>query len=202
MYIHILPQFIQEYTNEPELVSVSVPELNFSIYGNDLTTGHPYPNKNYHVGMSKNRKSLIGLLLKTDKSLTKFTTEYKWYIPEIGDLIHIVDNHIEDDTYDLVSQDTMLNIGFLDFEARIHNSYSGMAPVNITPTMRTRFKEELETDKPKRDSIEERIIKVGLYGYVNYRRDELYLHSIESDRLAKSFIFEGRYPLINKAIIV
>ena len=77
-----------------------------------------------------------------------------------------------------------------------------MAPVNITPTMRTRFKEELETDKPKRDSIEERIIKVGLHGYVNYRRDELYLHSIESDRLAKSFIFEGRYPLINKAIIV
>ncbi len=47
----------------------------------------PFPNKRLNVGMQKNRKAMIGLLLDMIKSKS-FSTQYKWYIEDIGIVQH------------------------------------------------------------------------------------------------------------------
>lgn len=204
MYIHILPQLINTDMSQVTLLSVSIPELNFKLSGKELVTKNPYPNKIYYVGMRPGRKALIGILLKTENPLNKFTTHYEWDVENVGVVTHVVETYIEDQQYDLVSQDAMTSLGFSGFESRIYKDYAGMAPTHITPTMKTMLKTENSEskDKPKRLPVEEKIIKIGFYGYISYKKDELHVNSIESERLAKSLLFSGRYPLLKDAIIV
>lgn len=202
MYIHIVPQLIQEFYGEVKLLSVSIPELNFNIEQTKLFSKNPYPNKNYQVGMTKNRKAIIGILLKTEKKLKKFTTIYEWEVERLGKLTHVIENYIEDEKYDLVSQDITLNIGFSDFENRVYKKYEGISPMNIMAVMRTTPSIFEQNDKPKRLSIEEVIKKHELNGFVSYRKDELHLHTIELKRLENPIVFGNRYTLTKDAIVI
>ncbi|EEC0866539.1 hypothetical protein AHY58_004891, partial [Salmonella enterica subsp. enterica] len=118
MLLHIVPQLMHLMANKCQLESVVIQKLNFKISGDALATGRPYPNKNIWVGMRKGRKAINGILLKTDNKLRDFTTEYRWRIENLGVITHKVTTYIEDDEFDLVSHDIMLNGGFEQWESR------------------------------------------------------------------------------------
>jgi len=112
MYLHIIPQLFHLMANGSHLESIVIPELDFKIEGDALSTGKPYPNKNIWVGMRKGRKAINGLLLKTDKHLKWFTVDYQWHIENMGVINHRVTTYIEDNDFDMISHDIMLNGGF------------------------------------------------------------------------------------------
>ncbi|WP_449769239.1 DUF6012 family protein [Klebsiella pneumoniae] len=91
--------------------------------GDALSCGRPFPNKRLNVGMQKNRKAMIGLLLENDKKVSHFTTQYKWYIEDIGIVQHNIKTIVLDCDFDLISQYIGLNIGLDEFKPRLHHSY-------------------------------------------------------------------------------
>ncbi len=110
MYLHIVPQLFHLMANKCHLESIVIPELDFKIEVDALSTGRPHPNKNIWVGMRKGRKAINGLLLKTDKHLKWFTADYQWHIENMGLITHRVTTYIEDNEFDMVSQDIMLMV--------------------------------------------------------------------------------------------
>nr|WP_256923899.1 DUF6012 family protein [Klebsiella quasipneumoniae] len=78
---------------------------------------------------------MIGLLLEYDKQVSHFTTQYKWYIEDIGIVQHNIKTIVLDCDFDLISQYIGLNIGLDEFKPRLHHSYHNAAPVKIQPMM-------------------------------------------------------------------
>jgi hypothetical protein len=211
MYIHLLPQISDKLGFEAELSKIIIPELSVELDNSFFKTGTPYPNKSYSVGSIKKKKDHIGLLIKTKSHIDFFTTIYEFNSKLVKNTIrHVVKNVIvpTDEMFDLVSQDIILNIGMADLPSRVYEDYKNMSPLNIQPTMYLQVdipsNKENETLKPKRKSDEMTIDKLNnLHCYVYHRTDTIKLHTIESERLRKSYIFPGdRYPHLEDAIEV
>lgn len=171
MYLHIVPSLFHLMANKCHLESISIPEIGFNVSGSALSTGRPWPNKNLLVGMRKGRKAINGLLLKTDKNLKWFTAEFKWNIENMGVINHRVISYIEDDDFDLVSQDIMLNHSFDKWEPRIHSAYANMAPVKIQPKM------ESFITKPGAESHDQ-WVEYEWGSFLQSREESLLLHTI------------------------
>ncbi|UYB60141.1 DUF6012 family protein (plasmid) [Klebsiella michiganensis] len=135
MYLHLVPTLYHTISNKCRLESVTIPELEFEIKGDALSCGRPIPNKRLNVGMQKNRKAMVGLLVEYGKQVSHFTTQYKWYIGDIGFVQHNIKTIVLDCELDLISQYIGLNIGLDEFKPRLHPSYHKVAPVKIQPMM-------------------------------------------------------------------
>ncbi|EIO1438449.1 hypothetical protein AO411_2019760 [Salmonella enterica subsp. enterica serovar Sarajane] len=195
MYLHIVPRLFHLMANKCHPESVTIPELDFIIEGNALSMGRPYPNKNIWVGMRKGRKAINGILLKTDKHLKWFTTEYQWCIENMGMITHRVTTCIEDNEFDMVSQDIMLNGGFDSWESRVHSAYENLAPVEIQPTM------ESFLNKPG-ENTHDVWIEYEWGDFLISREESLLLHTIQPERLNTDFSLFSRLPSLEQAIII
>lgn len=208
MHIHLVPQYFHQYAEQVKLLSVSIPELDFSLSGEELATKKPFTNKCYNVGSTKGRKALIGILLKTDKQLETFTSVYEWSVEGFGVVKHTIVNHIQDQNDDLISQDVLLALGFggteKNFARRVSPDYDNIAPVHIAPVLRLAPEcyENNGSDSQKRWPAEVEISQNDMDHYVSHLHDHIKLHSMESERLANALINAGRYPEIEKAIVV
>lgn len=193
MYLHIVPKLYHLMGNKCRLESVYIPELNFKIDGDDLSTGRPWPNKCVWVGMRKGKKAINGILLKTDKELKWFTTEYQWDIDNMGMISHRVTTYIEDDDFDLVSQDILLNGGFDKWKSRVHSAYENLSPVKIQPKM------ESFLNKPGEDTFD--MWEEYDWGdFLLSREESLLLHTIQSERLNTDFSLFSRFPSFKQVI--
>jgi hypothetical protein len=182
--------------NKCHLESITIPELDFKLEGDALSTGRPHPNKNIWVGMRKGRKAINGLLLKTDKNITSFTTESRWYVENMGVINHRVTTYIEDNDFDMFSHDIMLNSGFDKWESRRHSAYTGGSPAKNQPRM-----ESFLSNPGRRDSHDTwRVFDWG--DFLESREESLLLHTIQSERLNTDFSLFSRLPSIQQAIIV
>lgn len=194
MVIHIVPKLFHLMANKCHLQSVEIPELSFKVEGDALSVGRPWPNKNIWVGMRRGRKATNGLLLNTDKRLKDFTTKYQWTIEGMGTIEHIVVNYIEDDEFDMVSQEILLNGGFDKWESRVHSAYTNLAPVYIQPKMES-FLSKIGTES--HDVWTE--FEWGKF--LTLREESLLLHSIQSERLNTDFsLFVSRLPSSEQVI--
>lgn len=192
MYLHIVPALLHRMANECFLKSITIPELDFNLTSESLSTKRPYPNKTIWVGMLKGRKALEGILLKTDKKLDWFTTEYQWEIEGLDSIRHTVTTYIEDHDYDLVSHNILLGDGYKNWESRRHQAYKGIAPVHIQPMMKS-----LYTPDEKRES-HDTWTTYEWGDFLNMREESLLLHSIESERLSSHY--SDRLPTLDSAI--
>lgn len=196
MYLHIVPQLFHLMANKCHLESIVIPELDFKIEVDALSTGRPHPNKNIWVGMRKGRKAINGLLLKTDKHLKWFTADYQWHIENMGIITHRVTTYIEDNEFDMVSQDIMLNGGFEQWENRRHSAYDEISPAKNQPRM-----ESFLSNPGKRDSHDTwRVFDWG--DFLELREESLLLHTIQSERLNTDFPLFNRLPSQEQAIII
>ncbi|CZV48594.1 DUF6012 family protein [Enterobacter hormaechei] len=195
MYIHIVPSLFHLMANKCHLESIVISELEFKLEGDALSTGRPHPNKNIWVGMKKGRKAINGLLLKTNKHLKSFTADYQWEIENLGMIKHRVTTYIEDDEFDMVSQDIMLNGGFDGWKSRVHSAYENLAPVRIQPKMESFLN---KTGKETHDVWKE-------YSWGDFllsREESLLLHTIQSERLNTECSMFSRLPSTDQAIII
>lgn len=195
MFIHIVPSLFHLMANKCHLESITISELDFKIEGEALSTGRPHPNKNIWVGMKKGRKAINGLLLKTNKNLRSFTADYQWDIENLGMIKHRVTTYIEDDEFDMVSQDIMLNGGFDGWKSRVHSAYENLAPVRIQPKM------ESFLNKPGKETHD--VWKEYSWGdFLLSREESLLLHTIQSERLNTECSMFRRLPSTDQAIII
>lgn len=184
MYLHIVPRLFHLMANKCHLESVTIPELDFIIKSDALSTGRPYPNKNIWVGMRKGRKAINGILLKTDKHLKWFTTDYQWHIEKMGLITHRVTNYIEDSDFDMVSQDIMLNGGFEQWESRRHSTYNEISPAKNQPRM-----ESFLSNPGKRDSHDTwRVFDWGGFSRTQRRKFAPAYHSVRTTEYKFSFV--------------
>lgn len=195
MYIHIVPELFHLMANKCHLESIAISELDFKIEGDALSTGRPHPNKNIWVGMRKGRKAINGLLLKTDKHLKWFTTDYQWHIENMGMINHRVTTYIEDSDFDMVSHDILLNGGFDKWKSRVHSAYENSAPAKIQAKM------ESFLNKPGKETHD--VWEEYDWGdFLLSREESLLLHTIQSERLNTDFSLFSRLPSTEQAIAV
>ncbi|MGS6255010.1 DUF6012 family protein [Enterobacter asburiae] len=193
MYLHLVPRLFHLMANKCHLESITIPELDFIIEGDALSTGRPYPNKNIWVSMRKGRKAINGLLLKTDKHLKWFTTDYQWNIENMGMINHRVTTYIEDNDFDMVSHDIMLNGGFDSWDRRVHSAYENLAPVKIQPKM------ESFLNKPG-ENTHDVWIEYEWGDFLKSREESLLLHTIQSERLNTQHSLFERLPSFESTI--
>lgn len=197
MFIHLLPEIIDDLGIQPVLNKIIIPELSLELGKESFNTKNPYPNKKYCVGTVKGRKAMIGLIIETSQVLQQFTTIYKWD-SLVGEITHTINNKIEktEETFDFVSQDIMLCLQMDELPSRINENYSGMSPLSIKPIMYL-----TERDSHKRKSDEYTINRVKNFGdFVSDRTDTIILQTIEPERLSKSIVHEGRFPTLAQSI--
>lgn len=174
MYIHIVPKLYHLMANKCSLKSISIPELDFIIDSESLSVGRPWPNKCLWVGMRKGRKSVNGLVLQTDKKLRWFTTIYTWDIEDMGLIYHQVNTYIEDDNFDMVSQEILLNGSF--------DKWSNL-------------------NKPGENSHD--VWEEFEWGdFLLSREESLLLHTIQSERLSTDCSLFKRQPSIESALVI
>ena len=193
MYLHLVPTLYHIISNKCQLESVTIQELEFEIKGDALSCGRPYPNKRLNVGMLKNRKAMVGLLLEYDKQISQFTTEYKWAIENIGVVQHNIKTIVLDSEFDLISQCIGLNIGLDEWKPRLHPSYHKVAPVKIQPMMES-YRTGEAVNKLQHD--------VWANNALLFRTETLLLHTLESERLSRYSFFIDRLPQLGSAICI
>ncbi|MDP0616726.1 DUF6012 family protein [Klebsiella pneumoniae] len=193
MHLHLVPTLYHTISNKCRLESVTIPELKFEIKGDALSCGRPFPNKRLNVGMQKNRKAMIGLLLEYDKKVSHFTTQYKWYIEEIGIVQHNIKTIVLDCDFDLISQYIGLNIGLDEFKPRLHHSYHNAAPVKIQPMMES-YRTGEPVNKLHHDVWDNNVLLS--------RTETLLLHTLETDRLSEYSLLTDRLPELSSAICI
>ncbi|WP_154974905.1 DUF6012 family protein [Klebsiella grimontii] len=193
MYLHLVPTLYHIISNKCKLESVTIPELEFEIKGDELSCGRPYPNKRLNVGMLKNRKAMVGLLLEYNKQLSQFTTEYKWVIENIGIVQHHIKTIVLDSEFDLISQYIGLNIGLDELKSRLHPSYHKVAPVKIQPMMES-YRSGEAVNHLQHDVWDKNVLLS--------RTETLLLHTLESERLSRYSYFIDRLPQLGSAICI
>ena len=193
MHLHLVPTLYHTISNKCRLESVTIPELKFEIKGDALSCGRPFPNKRLNVGMQKNRKAMIGLLLEYDKKVSHFTTQYKWYIEDIGIVQHNIKTIVLDCDFDLISQYIGLNIGLDEFKPRLHHSYHNAAPVKIQPMMESHL-----TGAPVNKLHHHVLANKVLLSTT----ETLLLHTLETDRLSEYSLLTDRLPQLSSAICI
>ncbi|EEW7548693.1 hypothetical protein D6Z12_25240 [Escherichia coli] len=181
--------------NKCTLKSISIPELDLIIDGESLSVGRPWPNKCLWVGMRKSRKAVNGLLLHTDKKLRWFTTRYTWDIEDMGLIHHQVNTYIEDNEFDMVSQEILLNGSFDKWSDRVHSAYEGKPPAIIQPKMESFLKRPGEDSHDMWEEFE--------WGnFLISREESILLHTIQSERLTTDFSLFKRQPSIESALVI
>lgn len=193
MHLHIVPKLFHLMANKCNLKSIVIPELDFKIEGEALSVGRPWHNKNVWVGMRKGRKAINGLLIHTDKKLNWFTTEFCWDIEGMGLIHHRVTAYIEDEQFDMVSQDILLNGGFDKWKSRVHTAYENLAPAKIQPKM------ESFLNKPG-DETHDMWQEYDWGDFLLSREESLLLHTIQSERLNTDFSLFNRLPSFENVI--
>ncbi|HAV9700398.1 TPA: hypothetical protein JLG89_004293 [Escherichia coli] len=195
MYIHIVPKLYHLMANKCSLKSISIPELDFIIDSESLSVGRPWPNKYVWVGMRKGRKAINGLLLKTDTPLKWFTAEYQWCIENMGVITHRVTTYIEDDEFDMVSQDILLNGAFDKWSDRVHSAYEDRPPARVQPKMESLLNKSGENSHDVWEEFE--------WGdFLLSREESLLLHTIQSERLKTDFSLFKKQPSIESALVI
>ncbi|HAW8336624.1 TPA: hypothetical protein JLT81_004340 [Escherichia coli] len=195
MYLHIVPKLFHRMANKCSLKTISIPELDFIIDSESLSVGRPWPNKCLWVGMRKGRKSVNGLILQTDKKLRWFTTRYTWDVEDMGLIHHQVNTYIEDDEFDMVSQEISLNCAFDKWSNRVHSAYEGKPPAIIQPKMESFLK------RPGEDSCD--MWEEFEWGnFLISREESILLHTIQSERLNTDFSLFKRQPSIESALVI
>lgn len=193
MYIHVVPRLINRLGNVCILDSVSIPEIAFNLSAVELSTGKPWPNKTISVGMRRSRKAINGILIRTENKLKSFTTESKWKVENMGIITHHIVTYIEDDEFDMVSQDILLNGGFDSWENRCHKAYQNLPPVHVQPKMETL----LRTPSDESDDMWE---EYPWGNFLRSREERLFLHTIQSARLDTKISMFSRFPSLEHAI--
>lgn len=193
MYLHIVPTLYHLIANKCRLESVAVPELDFEIKGEALSSGKPYPNKRMNVGMQKGRKAMIGLILQCDKPVSHFTTISKWGIEDVGVIEHQVKTIVMDSEFDLVSQYMYLSIGLDERKPRLHCSYHNSTLNKIQPMMESYRSGEAVNTLPH-DVWDNNILRS--------RKETLLLHSLQTERLSEYRFLSDRIPQLSSAIRV
>ncbi|EGM9638937.1 hypothetical protein KED40_004657 [Escherichia coli] len=195
MYLHIVPKLFHRMSNKCSLKSISIPEIDFLVNSDSLSVGRPWPNKCVWVGMQKGRRAVNGLILHTDKKPRYFTTRYTWDIEDMGVIHHQINTHIEDDEFDMVSQEILLNGAFDKWSDRVHSAYENKPPAIIQPKM------ESLLNKPGEYSHD--IWKEFGWGdFLVSREENLLLHTIQPERLNTDISLFRRQPSINGALLI
>ena len=185
MYIHIVPKLYHLMANKCSLKSISIPEFDFIIDSESLSVGRPWPNKCLWVGMRKGRKSVNGLVLQTDKKL-------RWFM---GLIYHRVNTYIEDDDFDMVSQEILLNGSFDKWSNRVHSAYENKPPARIQPKMESLLNKPGENSHDVWEEFE--------WGdFLLSREESLLLHTIQSERLSTDCSLFKRQPSIESALVI
>lgn len=217
MYIHLMPVFMDDlFLGEPKLISVEIPELNFCLKNDELTQSKPYNNKKYIVGSNKKAKK-IGILIKTNQNIDKFTSIYTWVISGIT-FKHTIHNIIEDHEQELFSQYFTLNLAHQtehdNFSNRLYKDYANIKPVYLDAVFRNDIQKFLSIDDIRapldhvidicvlQEEDEELGIFEDSFTYVSEIFDELHLHSLENERLSKLNYFKKHNPDLSDAIII
>lgn len=194
MYIHIVPKLYHLMANKCSLKSISIPELDFIIDSESLSVGRPWPNKCLWVGMRKEGSQLMASFCKQIK-LRWFTTIYTWDIEDMGLIYHQVNTYIEDDDFDMVSQEILLNGSFDKWSNRVHSAYENKPPARIQPKM------ESLLNKPGENSHD--VWKEFEWGdFLLSREESLLLHTIQSERLNTDCSLFKRQPSIESVLVI
>lgn len=135
MYLHIVPALYHTLKNKCYLERVFIPEIDFVIKSEDLSTGSPFANMFFNIGSRKCHKPEVGILVKTDQKLKNFTTVSVWNIEGLPNITHKVITYIDDDSYDMVTHDAKLTMPTKLWDNRTHPAYEGEASKNYIPRM-------------------------------------------------------------------
>lgn len=147
------------------------------------------------MGWNAKRKSVNGLVLQTDKKLRWFTTIYTWDIEDMGLIYHQVNTYIEDDDFDMVSQEILLNGSFDKWSNRVHSAYENKPPARIQPKMESLLNKPGENSHDVWEEFE--------WGdFLLSREESLLLHTIQSERLNTDCSLFKRQPSIESALVI
>jgi len=111
----------------------------------------------------------------------------------MGLIHHRVTAYIEDEQFDMVSQDIMLNGGFDKWKSRVHTAYENLAPAKIQPKM------ESFLNKPG-DETHDVWQEYDWGDFLLSREESLLLHTIQSERLNTDFSLFNRLPSFENVI--
>jgi hypothetical protein len=196
MFIHVVPKLHHMMANSCKLTSVKIPEINLDLKEDLLGTGRPFPNKKIFVGMkkNKNKKAIIGFIVETKIHLKSFTVISTWKIENFDPITHIVTNYVEDEDFDMISQDSLLCAGFNGHANRIHPYYRNIPPAVIDPRMES-------LSMVERKSAHDTYSEYAWGNFLQQREENYRAMTIPSTRLKNEFslIYHDRLPDISSA---
>lgn len=138
MLIHLTPRLYVTYVpgSSCSLIDLSCPELGLQLLGGvDLSTGTPWPNRNYLVAMKKGgRKAIDGFFVETPRHVPEFTTTARWLVD--GKTIeHVVTHQVLDETRDAVTECMLLTEAHGPFDLRRPEALAEWTNLACQPTM-------------------------------------------------------------------
>lgn len=223
MLIHLIPSIdvsIYPEFDNVELIDVCIPELNLTLNnGSELTTGCPYPNKNYLVarrvsnikkwGVKIDRKAREGFLIETPVFIKSFSVTIRWLGKVDGEidnpliideqnsklggviLTHKTNFTVSDSKFDVVSTNHQLLPCMSIFEDDEERGALNTFKIKHNPFISDEFCEYKADDESLK--IIEKLIKVrGLKAFKDLGQSVLYLltHRTENIELATQDIRE------------
>ncbi|HHI0133762.1 TPA: DUF6012 family protein [Escherichia coli] len=122
-------------------------------------------------------------------------TIYTWDIEDMGLIYHQVNTYIEDDNFDMVSQEILLNGSFDKWSNRVHSAYENKPPARIQPKMESLLNKPGENSHDVWEEFE--------WGdFLLSREESLLLHTIQSERLSTDCSLFKRQPSIESALVI
>ncbi|EKR8676178.1 hypothetical protein P9K21_005198, partial [Escherichia coli] len=101
----------------------------------------------------------------------------------------------EDNEFDMVSQEILLNGSFDKWSDRVHSAYEGKPPAIIQPKMESFLKRPGEDSHDMWEEFE--------WGnFLISREESILLHTIQSERLTTDFSLFKRQPSIESALVI
>ena len=106
-----------------------------------------------------------------------------------------VNTYIEDDDFDMVSQEILLNGSFDKWSNRVHSAYENKPPARIQPKMESLLNKPGENSHDVWEEFE--------WGdFLLSREESLLLHTIQSERLSTDCSLFKRQPSIESALVI
>ena len=110
-------------------------------------------------------------------------------------IYHRVNTYIEDDDFDMVSQEILLNGSFDKWSNRVHSAYENNPPARIQPKMESLLNKPGENSHDMWEEFE--------WGdFLLSREESLLLHTIQSERLKTDFSLFKKQPSIESALVI
>ena len=112
MFYHIRPKIYCR--NHAVLTDLTIPEMGLKLDGGrELDTKQPYPNKMFKVASRKGgRKAVDGILVETNSFIRYFSYLARWMVDGSMLVEHTVSVTLDDEEFDLASDDPKLQLGF------------------------------------------------------------------------------------------